>query len=246
MLRSSWRVLALDFDGTLVDSYSCLPTVWKRVGEAAGVAPQGISEFVSEALALEEEAETTGSYGKERVIEALLRAWGLDESVHHLLDIYWSERIARTKLMPCAIELLLEAKRAGLVVVSLSCWDGIPGLKRRRIAAAGLYHLFDEVIVAGENAVTKIDALSLLADKYEVPRRSVVLIDDRPSHVREAIEKGFEAILVRFRGPFRGPWNAPCSPSHTVTSLCEVIHIISTLSREARLVSETPHWRASK
>ena len=221
-----WKIVAVDFDGTLVDSYTCLPRVWSRVGRAAGLRGNTLSEFVRVALELEEEGETTGRYSKMEVITEALRSVGLAPDSGYLLDVYWTARIESTRLLPCAREFLLEAKRAGLIVASVSYDDGMPNLKRKRISSAGLYHLFDEVIVAGEDVLTKADALALLSERYRVPKDEVVLVDDKPPHIREAIEAGFQAVLVRFRGPFRKPWSAPCSPSLEVTSLCDLLNIL--------------------
>lgn len=221
-----WRIVAVDFDGTLVDSYSCLPRVWNRVGRAAGLSGDVLRKFVRIALELEEEGETTGRYSKMEVITEALRSVGLAPDSGYLLDVYWTARIEGTKLLPCAREFLLEARRAGLIVASVSYDDGMPNLKRKRISSAGLYHLFDEIIVAGEDVLTKADALALLSERYEVPKSEVVLIDDKPPHIREAVEAGFQAVLVRFRGPFRRPWSGSCSPSLEVTSLCDLLNIL--------------------
>jgi len=37
---NGWKVFVFDFDGTLVDSYSCLPLVYEEIAEKLGLKPK--------------------------------------------------------------------------------------------------------------------------------------------------------------------------------------------------------------
>jgi len=49
-MAEKWRLYAFDFDGTLVDNYSSLPNVWKKIGESLGLKKKDLGLFVKYAL----------------------------------------------------------------------------------------------------------------------------------------------------------------------------------------------------
>jgi len=49
----NWKLFAFDFDGTLVDSYTCLNKVWKKVGKHLGLKNNKLNNFIE--IALKEE-----------------------------------------------------------------------------------------------------------------------------------------------------------------------------------------------
>jgi len=214
-------VVAFDFDGTLVDSYSCLPLVWRRVGEEAGLRGEVLGRFADVAYRLEDKMEREGVWDRLRVIKSALEAVGVDFDPKSLLEVYWRERIRGTKVLPCAYEVLLMSRERGLIVACVTWDDGIPGLKRQRIALAGLYEHFHEVIIAGEDVESKSEALMKLSHKYKVPRDRVLLVDDRAECIVEVTSAGFQAILIRSRYSREGQVDVPA-----LSSLCELMSLL--------------------
>jgi len=214
-------VAAFDFDGTLVDSYSCLPPVWRRAGEEAGLKGGILGRFADVAYRLEDEMEREGVWDRLRVIKSALEEVGVDFDPKSLLEVYWRERIGGTKVLPCVYEVLSMSRERGLVVACMTWDDGIPSLKRQRIALAGLYEHFHEVIIAGGDVESKSEALIRLSRKYKVPRDRVFLVDDRAECIMEVMSAGFQAILIRSKYSREGQVDVP-----VLSSLCELMSLL--------------------
>jgi len=54
---SKWKVFAFDFDGTLVDSYSCLPSLYEHIAERLGLKGEIKEMFVEKAIKYEDEQD---------------------------------------------------------------------------------------------------------------------------------------------------------------------------------------------
>ncbi len=226
-----WRLYAFDFDGTLVDSYSCLPEVWRRVGEHLGLKGEALELFVEYALREEDLGDARGEHDIGKWIRAVLDELELDLNFNAeaMAILYWEYRIRGTRVLPCAREVLEELKRRGCVVASVSGSDGIKSLKRRRITRSGLIVYFDDVIVAGEDVEGKGEALILLAEKYGYSRENCVFIDDKPGPINDVYGKGFPTVKIEFECILKKAWEEECNPTLKLGSICELLTLINQI-----------------
>ena len=59
-----WKVFVFDFDGVLVDSYTCLPSIYKHIARLVGLRGQDVKIFVRRAIKYEDEQDAIGNYDR--------------------------------------------------------------------------------------------------------------------------------------------------------------------------------------
>lgn len=207
------KAALFDFDGTLADNQEAKKrahfAVAKFLMERYGVRLHKATELVAQ---IEEEMDAKMQYDRDIWWRALFERLGFvyDEEIGHLLtDIYWREYSAATRLYRDAPVLLNFLKgRVKLGVVTDT--DGVPGLKRRRLAGLPL-DLFDVIVVAGEDTgSTKPSARPFsfaLAKLGLGPWQAVYVGDKAYADVPGAREAGLYVVILR-----RGPHSEPKSP----------------------------------
>ena len=90
--KETWRVFAFDFDGVLVDSYSCLPSVYSDIAGYIGLE-NSTEKFVKRALKYEDEQDVMGNYNRKSWWPMLYEEFQVNvaqEKLDELLQIYWS------------------------------------------------------------------------------------------------------------------------------------------------------------
>ncbi|RLG49875.1 MAG: hypothetical protein DRN96_08910 [Thermoproteota archaeon] len=222
-------VVCFDFDGTLVDSYTCLPDVYRKLCQAVGLSSSQADVAVAELMELEDLKEVEEDYRRELWWGRYFSdRWGLELSSAELsrLHLMWFEwRTQLTTVVDCALDVLLRLKEAGFKVYIVCGSDVIPGVKRRRVEASGLLAATDGLYVAHEDfdgcVVDK--AIELASAHGAVP----YVVDDKPRRVSKAVDRGARAILVRFTGPLKRVWCEPYPPEVTVVDrLCDVLDVV--------------------
>ncbi len=222
-------VACFDFDGTLVDSYSCLPEVYRMLCQAVGLSPNHLDEAVTELMEIEDLKEVEEDYNREVWWKQYFSdRWGIDLSIDEFskLHLMWFEwRMHFSTVVDCAFDVLFKLKEAGFKVYIVCGSDLIPGVKKRRIEASGLLPVVSGVYVSGEDfSGTPIDKVVEIAASHDVVP---YFVDDKPRRVSEAIARGVRAILVRFRGPLRHAWSEPYPHEvPVVDTLCDVVDVI--------------------
>lgn len=196
------RLVSLDFDGTLVDSYSRMREVLEVLLLYLGVPAEMLDLVCDSALGEWLERERRGGMDYARLLELLTEAAAragiaVAGERREFEELLLEARTLASSPMPCAEELLSALKGRGKVVACVSGGDGVPSMKRRRLEASGLAKFLDEVVVVGEDAPSLVDALASLAAKHGLSRAEVVHVDDRPSQANAAAESGFGAVLVK-------------------------------------------------
>jgi putative hydrolase of the HAD superfamily len=138
-------IIALDYDGVLVDSYN------------------GLEKFY-----LEDFPAMTGhdtAFGRHLLyMEYLAEGCGLlridwwpsimdvqDDLLLNLLLKYWERRIENSAILPGVFTALKMFRERNYRVIHVGFMDDIPGLKRWRLDADGLAPYFDEIIIVGED-----------------------------------------------------------------------------------------------
>ncbi len=209
-------IFAFDFDGTLVDSYSCLPQVYERIAKEFDLG----REFVRRALRYEDEYDLKGVYDRLEWWPRLFKEFGVEigrGEMVRVLKRYWRIRAELSKPMRGAFDVL-ERLRARHKLYILSGNDGLRGMKFWRIKRSGLSHFFEKIFVVGENVGSRREALGYMSRFGEV-----VVVDDRPSVIREV--RGYaKTVLFEFR------WGDSCNPDFRVRSLYELMNLEAILS----------------
>lgn len=169
---SSLMIIAFDFDGTLVDSYSCIEEAFYRALKRTYPWLPGkryIAKLLTK-LELQFERPKFGKHGRKikppmKIFQGkFARAW-------------FEERAKLTKPLDGAREVLERLKEDGHIVISFSAEDFIPGIKEYRLKISGLYDLFDDVIIFGRD-ITICEAFSIVREKYGYD--TFVWVDDKP------------------------------------------------------------------
>jgi len=193
------KVFVFDFDGTLVNSYSPVREVWRRIGEFIGFRGEAFDRFVKTGLEVERKYEIMGMYDRRLWIRDVLRRFNIrtrEVMIEDLVKKYWSERIRLTIVRNCVRDLLDYLRRHGFGLVSLSGNDGVFGLKKRRIWSSGLGSYFDNIYVSGEDVPDKIEGLKRISVSYRANFDEVCFVDDMPRVVNEAFRLGFVSVRV--------------------------------------------------
>ncbi|HII61640.1 HAD-IA family hydrolase [Pyrococcus horikoshii] len=165
-------IIAFDFDGTLVDSYSCIEEAFYRALRRTYPWFPG-KRYMAKLLTKIELQFERPRFGRHSgKIKAPMKIFQ-----GKFARIWFEERAKLTKPLEGAREVLKELKREGHIVISFSAEDFIPGVKEYRLRQSGLYDIFDDVIIFGHGVSIK-EAFRLVREKYG--NETFVWVDDKP------------------------------------------------------------------
>jgi len=196
------KLVAFDFDGTLVDSYSCLPGIYREIAVILKIEEAG--RFVSLAMEMEDLNDFIENYDRRSWWPFLFSNFNVSPDIEAILNLFTEERIRRTVRREGAVEVLMKLRDRILVLLTGS--DGIPSEKRKRILESGLLPYFDDVIIVGEDVRTRREAIERLSEKYSVKPEEIAVVDDKAGPLMEVEGLGIMAIRIRFRGPLTLAW----------------------------------------
>jgi len=196
------KLVAFDFDGTLVDSYSCLPGIYREIAVILKIEEAG--RFVSLAMEMEDLNDFIENYDRRSWRPFLFFNFNVSPDIEAILNLFTEERIRRTVRREGAVEVLMKLRDRILVLLTGS--DGIPSEKRKRILESGLLPYFDDVIIVGEDVRTRREAIERLSEKYSVKPEEIAVVDDKAGPLMEVEGLGIMAIRIRFRGPLTLAW----------------------------------------
>ena len=164
-------IVAFDFDGTLVDSYSVIEDAFKGALKKRYPWLPGKVLWAKLLTKIEMQFErpTFGKHEKKSKPPFFLRT--------KFFERWFEERAKLTRPLDDAHELLKRLKGEGHIIISFSAEDFIDGMKVKRLKMAGLYDLFDDVIVFGRE-LTLDEAFRLVRKKYG--NEVFVWVDDKP------------------------------------------------------------------
>ncbi|AFK21659.1 HAD family hydrolase [Pyrococcus sp. ST04] len=206
-------IIAFDFDGTLVDSYSCIEEAFYRALKRTYPWLPG-KRWIAKFLTKIEEQFERPKFGKRgRKIRApnifkgkFARAW-------------FEERAKLTKPLEGAREVLERLKEEGHVVISFSAEDFIPGIKEFRLRESGLYDLFDDVIIFGHK-YSLCEAFFMVREKYGDD--VFVWVDDKPWRFIGRGDENTEYVWMYF------PYTARFV-SDEILAMVQHLHVIRDL-----------------
>ncbi len=223
-------VFAFDFDGTLVDSYSCLPSVYGFIAEKLNLKGDKVKEFVKKAIAYEDLFDYIGNYDRKSWWNKLLAEFKVyPENIDDLIRLYWIKRAEESVVFDGSREVLETLRDMGFVIILLCASDGMRSVKRMRVEMSGLIKYFDEILIVGENVRDRFEAVEFICEKYGVEPDEVVVVDDKPNVINEVKKLGVKTVKVDFEGILKLAWSGECNPDFRVKRIDELKDVISLL-----------------
>jgi putative hydrolase of the HAD superfamily len=236
-MRKNQLVCVFDFDGVLIDSYSCLPLLYKSVAYYIGFKGNNVNKFIKRALEYEDEQDAEENYNRKSWWPLLFKEFEIYRNIdlHELLKNFEEERIKKSKILKNTVNTLKWLKEKGAKLIILASSDGTPNLKKRRIKESGLMEFFDEVFIVNEDIKNRKEGLKSILKRYKVSENQVIFIDDKPGPINE-IQANFKDVMtikMEFRGPLRLAWEKEkCMPTYKIKTINELRKILSTLERK--------------
>jgi len=204
-------MIALDFDGTLVDSYTIIPIIYKKLQEDYRL-PEG---FIDAMLSLEDIWDFFGIFERKKWIKHILK----DENGW---EEYWKMREENQIILPGTIEFLEKINREYDLYL-ISSVDDTKDIKIRRIKASKLDKFFKDVVIYGtEDFPSIIDAINYLLDI----EKSVVYIDDKNVNIAKLESMENVKLIKRIfypPFPFKLAWRYPKIEVKHITNLTELL-----------------------
>lgn len=227
------KLFAFDFDGTLVDSYICLPYVYASIAHRIGLNGDFIGKFVDEMIKGEDKQDLLRSFNRHEWWPTVFEQFDIHlsrESLIQLVKIYWDERAKNSKIIGSG-EQLLNMLKSGALLTSISGGDGKYGNKKERIQKSGLGIYFEEIVVIGEDVQNLTQAVLLLIDKYCLTEDKVIVIDDKPFPINEMSRnlKKVMTIKIEYEGILKLAWAEECSPDYKIRTVDEIRDIVTKI-----------------
>ncbi len=199
--------VVFDFDGVLVDSYSCLPSIYEKVARLIGYSGS-IDLFVSAMLELEDVAEYMGIWDKKALWKAVL---DVEPKILTEIDhLYWSMRTQESRPIYRDLWRLIEKlkeKHGDIDSYILCGCDTSSEAKHLRIIKSGIsISMFRDVIIYGCESryrSLKHGILELAARGYD----TIVYIDDKTQNLNklDGLAEEFKGRLILVNHVFNPP-----------------------------------------
>ena len=202
-----------DFDGTLVDSYTCrklahieVANILADYGKEQGYK---INKEAMVALISDIHREMSAKLIYDRKVwfsEAVKRyctsALKVPKRVlSEAVLSYWNTIIKYSLPYPGAVDLLVSLKMKNMHLGMLSDTDGLKGMKYQRLCLSGLVGFFEAIVVSGEDTKeTKPHnhPFIRICDLLKVAPHRCVYVGDNPAvDVAGAQQIGMKTILIR-------------------------------------------------
>lgn len=225
----AYKMFVFDFDGTLVDSYTCLPDVYASIANRVGLRGETSSKFVNEMVQSEGQQDIIRNYDRQEWWTAVLEQFGIhisEKQLVQLVRMYWKQRTMRSRVRDHTEETLKWLKARGILTMVCRS-DGKYGNKKERIQKSGMGGLFDTVVIVGEETDNITQALEFLMRKYDINGDEVMFFDDIPSAIDEISEnlQNVTTVKVDFKGVLRLAWTQQCTPTYSIDAISEAKRI---------------------
>lgn len=220
------KLFVFDFDGTLVDSYSCLPNVYTSIAYEVGLQEDAVSKFVNAMIEGEDRNDTLRNYHRHTWWPAVFEKFHIyvsEEGLRQLIETYWRLRASQSKVINEVKETLMALRDRGVLAV-VCAGDGQYGSKTKRIEESELGVLFDKMVVIGEGAENLTYAVASLMKEYRIDRNEVVVVDDKASSINEISQSMNEVktVKIEFDGILKSAWAQECTPTYRIGTITEV------------------------
>ena len=168
-------IISLDYDGTLVDSYTVIPLIYEKIREELNLY-EGFTEAM---LAVEDLGDYFGIFERGKWIRFLIK-----DNPDQIIEYYWKIRIENQIILPGTIEFLEKYKNRDLYLVTSK--DDTNDIKIKRIKKTNLEKYFKDILIYGnEEFKTIIDVFEYLIDID----RDIIYIDDKNTNLYQIKNK---------------------------------------------------------
>ena len=168
-------IISLDYDGTLVDSYTVIPLIYEKIREELNLY-EGFTEAM---LAVEDLGDYFGIFERGKWIRFLIK-----DSPDEIIEYYWKIRTENQIILPGTIEFLEKYKNRDLYLVTSK--DDTKDIKIKRINKTNLDKYFKDILVYGtEEFKTIIDVFEYLIDID----KDIIYIDDKNTNLYQIKNK---------------------------------------------------------
>ena len=211
------KMFVFDFDGTLVDSYRCLPDVYKVIASFTNLPNDRINDFVQEMIKKEDEQDALRNFNRDEWWPDVFNQFNINiskDKLIQLIKLYWLERARKSKIIGDCKDTLDYFRKRGIMAIVCGS-DGKYGDKKERIRLSGLEKFFDDIIIVGEDVQSWKNGIGLLKDKYGVKEEKIIVFDDKPFPINEISNemKVIKTVKIGFEGILKTAWGGKCNPT---------------------------------
>ena len=168
-------IISLDYDGTLVDSYTIIPLIYEKIREEFNLY-EGFTEAM---LAVEDLGDYFGIFERGKWIKFLIK-----DNHDEIIEYYWKIRTENQIILPGTIEFLEKYKNKDLYLVTSK--DDTKDIKIKRIKKTNLDKYFKDILIYGtEEFKTLIDVFEYLIDID----KDIIYIDDKNTNLYQIKNK---------------------------------------------------------
>jgi FMN phosphatase YigB (HAD superfamily) len=168
-------IISLDYDGTLVDSYTVIPLIYEKIREELNLY-EGFTEAM---LSVEDLGDYFGIFERGKWIRFLIK-----DSPDEIIEYYWKIRTENQIILPGTIEFLEKYKNKDLYLVTSK--DDTKDIKIKRIKKTNLEKYFKDILIYGtEEFKTIIDVFEYLIDID----KDIIYIDDKNTNLYQIKNK---------------------------------------------------------
>ncbi|MFZ8855631.1 MAG: HAD hydrolase-like protein [Candidatus Nanopusillus sp.] len=168
-------IISLDYDGTLIDSYTIIPLIYEKIREELSLY-EGFAEAM---LAVEDLGDYFGIFERGKWIRFLIK-----DNPDEIIEYYWKIRTENQIILPGSIEFLEKYKNKDLYLVTSK--DDTKDIKIKRIKKTNLDKYFKDILIYGtEEFKTLIDVFEYLKDIDD----DIVYIDDKNTNLYQIKNK---------------------------------------------------------
>jgi len=168
-------IISLDYDGTLVDSYTIIPLIYEKIREELNLY-EGFTEAM---LAVEDLGDYFGIFERGKWIRFLIK-----DNPDEIIEYYWKIRTENQIILPGTIEFLEKYKNKDLYLVTSK--DDTKDIKIKRIKKTNLDKYFKDILIYGtEEFKALIDVFEYLKDIDD----NIVYLDDKNTNLYQIKNK---------------------------------------------------------
>ena len=206
------RIVAFDVDGVLIDSYSCIPRIYREIGREFFFLDDLYLEYFVDAMIIAEDInDGLKNYPQTKWWPYLLKALQLrypKNLLSKMLDAYWKKRNEYSRLIDGVSSLLDLLKQKNWICAIVCGNDGIPGLKLKRIQQQKIDRFFTHIFIEREDVASKRSGIRKLLEKYKSQPERVYFIDDKPEPLKSVEDLGINLVQISFDGPLKLGWRS--------------------------------------
>jgi len=224
-------VVVFDFDGVLVDSYSCLPKIYETIAREIGI--KDVKSFIRVMLNFEDIMDYFGIWDRRLWFNLILRSPKIRNlDTKKLIFTYWNLRVKYSIVKSESIEVLKKLNAMKIPTYIVSGSDGIPSMKYRRVKASGLDKLVKDVLVYGVYEKTGSLTEALLKIKGKHLAAKVFYVDDKPKNLVEASKVRVSTVLYKYKPPLPTSYAWKGRKPKNATEIRSLREILAILCKE--------------